>query len=1279
MLEKVKALLNRDANADRDESADGPRVGSGGERQLGSAAAGALRDALKVLRVESEDLFERAFAYVEDGVGPELLSELAGRDTAMLNVALGSPAETSWRYFYGSTADKVKAAVRGWTIQKGSKARGRLYSGKLLDAGHYARLGRLMAAIVPEVSHGPAVPDWFAVLVNDLCTTDDLPDAARHASVSPSVAGGRKAWTPALLAEVLVAGGVAPGATAPIIAGVLFDLPKPDRGYYGYPARVLLAQPGLGEFLAAERVAVTDVVLQAKAPGKGLFLERLAGHDDERDAYLDLVARLAVDAAKTVRTEALGVFAGAAADLRIAAAEPLLTTVGPTRLTTLAAHLVGVDGGRDALRRALEGATGSRATILGQALQRAELLGPAPAGADGGSGSAGAESAGEGSGGAPELVIPPYEPLVETPLGDDFVAAARTAIDAALARARAEQTEFANLSAAARQDESWREQMINRQVKTLSGISDAELRAAVDFLSGRAGVARRNRALPALRLPAVRSALPALTFLHELLLAGPNVKGNVAWQIFQETGIHEDLRAIADYLGRSEFGDPHGQIERLVFHTWHVEDMLEPDQIWPYFAEQPEALERALGLRAGATGAAAGHQREALAILAEFPVIPARYLPALSDLALGEGKTHRRAAQDALEKHHAARPLAEQGLGSGKAEVRAAAADWLMRLGDPAAVPALRAALSAERRETVRAVLLSALERVGDDIGPDLAPDALAAEAAKGLRAKPPAGLAWFPYEALPTVRWADGVVVPADVIRWWVVLACKLKDPSGTGLIGRYMSLLEPASQAALGRFVLAAWIGQDTRHPSVEESRAHADAGAQARYDRYQHWNRNYPQYYAAEAAKTVDQHFQDLFREHQATFLGSAVAEKGLLALTVGMPGAELAAAAQTYWTQYIGRRAQTDALVSALAANGQPAALQVLLGVARRFRQPTVQARAAALVAEIAERRGWSAEQLADRTVPTAGFDDDGVLRLDLGSRVFLGRITADFGLEVTSPEGKVVKALSVRKDDDPEAAKAAKAQLTAARKDLKQVVAGQRARLYEAMCAGRRWSAAEWTEYVLGHPILSRLAATLVWLENPGPQQRAFRPGDAGALIDVDDADVVLAPDAEVALAHVVLVGSAAATAWREHLRDYEVDQVFDQFGAEPPAAAPTADSVVDRRGWFSDSFKIRGRALKLGYARGVGGDGGWFDEYTKDHPSLDLRAVIGFTGSMLPEENIPAAVIDLSFRSLGRRQGTTKIRLGHVPPVLLAEAYRDYVTVAEAGAFDPNWERNSRW
>ena len=108
-----------------------------------------------------------------------------------------------------------------------------------------------------------------------------------------------------------------------------------------------------------------------------------------------------------------------------------------------------------------------------------------------------------------------------------------------------------------------------------------------------------------------------------------------------------------------------------------------------------------------------------------------------------------------------------------------------------------------------------------------------------------------------------------------------------------------------------------------------------------------------------------------------------DKGLLAFAVRMDGAELAELVRSYMRANPGRRAQFDALVRCLHANSSPEALQVLLSIARRHTMAGVRSTAAALARDAAEGRGWSAEGLADRTIPAAGFDDDGLLRLSYG--------------------------------------------------------------------------------------------------------------------------------------------------------------------------------------------------------------------------------------------------------------------------------------------------------
>ena len=521
---------------------------------------------------------------------------------------------------------------------------------------------------------------------------------------------------------------------------------------------------------------------------------------------------------------------------------------------------------------------------------------------------------------------------------------------------------------------------------------------------------------------------------------------------------------------------------------------------------------------------------------------------------------------------------------------------------------------------------------------------------------------------------------MPREVLEWWITLATKLNDPTGAGLLGRYTDQLDEPSRAAFGEFVFRAWVAEDTKHPPDAESRAYAATAGLSRYTYYQNLAKQNPEYYSGYADRTLDDMIEESRREHASQYIGSANSSKGVLALTFGIAGHRFVALAQSYMREHYRRRAQVEAIITAASFNDHPMVMQMLLGVARRHRTASVQTKARELVDALAERKGWTTDQLADRTVPTAGFDDDGILRLSYGEREFTGRLTPAFTLELTSPTGSVLKSLPAKREvEDAELVKEAKAQLTASRSELKQLVSLQTQRLYEAMCTTRQWPAEEWTEFLRSHPIVSRLIAGLVWIETSGDAQLLFRLAD-GALIDANDDDVTLAEGSTVSLAHTALVSPEQTAAWTQHLADYGVTPLFNQFGGVTPVIAPDATEIIDHRGWVTESFTIRGLATKANYLRGSAEDGGWFTEYTKDFPSAGVQLVLGFTGNTLPEENIRAAITTLTARALTRgRAGSRDLPLSTLPPVLLAEAYGDYVRIAEAGAFETDWEKNTAW
>ncbi len=1278
----------------------------------GDATLRAVRDTLAPLKLLGTGLYDDAVGYVLQGTTPEVLNSLQASRTRDVDILLGSPGRLYEQWVSPDLAKQVTAVCKGWSLASGTAARGRVYT--TADVATLARLGRLLAQAceAAELSAETAdVPDWFFVLVYDGARR------GAHDGRYPdrSAAGVADRLTPAFLEQVAVEGGVSDAdAVRTVLAAILYRGAN-DRSWYTDPREALAKRPAFDEYVSQHVTTLAAVTTVVGARGKQEVLDRIGARTTDA-GLVEIVATLAVDQAKGVRTKALNHLAALDDAAQVALLTPHLAKVPTGRLGEAVTRLVGLEGGIGALDETLAAlrdengkvaaGQGARVRLLEQTVDRSRAL----------------EDPAAGPAADVAIEIPGYEPLPDPVVEPGWAADARKRLDEQIAGAR-EQVDRAKRGGNA--NKYWADRA-QRTLKNLLSITDRDLAAVPALVTEAAPITAKTRRQYAVLFQWLSQGLEAsfadtglALAIRVFALRDADVQRNFLWNLRTQLDQVTDLRQVRDALVRAGIPNADEQICDMVFQTWWGANSLSPSVTWPYFAERLDVLDRYLGReekwRHG-TGAV-------LTVLREFPIVPPAVLPQLTVLALGTGKTHRLAAQEVLEAHAGARPLAEQALADPKAEVRSSAAAWLARIGDPASVPALRAALKKERREAARATLLSALEALGDDISADLAPEVLRAEATKGLAGKLPASLGWFPFDQLPEVRWADGAgeqgsageqggVVPRDVVRWWAVLATKLKDPSGEGLIARYIGLLDAASRAALGSFVLRAWVAQDTRGPSVESSRAHADQFAQTRWTNMQAAIKQYPEYYAGQAGQTVEDFWKSIYRQHQATYLGSATQEKGLLALTVGMPGAELATTAQHYFAAHKGRRAQAEYLVRALAANGDRAAVQQLLAVSRRFKQRSVQETASALAQDIADRNGWDGDQLADRTVQTAGFDDDGILRLDLGSpstthadgdgadgggagdRVVTGRITDAFTLELRNPAGKVVKALPAKRaSDDDEVYAEAKRQLKESRAELKAVVTLQTQRFAEAMVTGRTWSVADWREFVLGHPLMSRLAARLVWAaEVPGvPGAVIFRPGDGGALIGVDDEDVTLPDYARVSLVHAATLGDDAesgAPAWRGHLADYEITPLFDQgLGAEEPGAqagavpevADAATAIETRKGWLSDSFTIRGRATKLGYGRSQAEDAGWFSAYCKEYPTLGLTVEMEFTGAFLPEENITAAMRELVFRRTGTWGERGRLAIKDVPRVLLAVSYRDYLTVADGGAFDPEWEKKSEY
>jgi hypothetical protein len=513
---------------------------------------------------------------------------------------------------------------------------------------------------------------------------------------------------------------------------------------------------------------------------------------------------------------------------------------------------------------------------------------------------------------------------------------------------------------------------------------------------------------------------------------------------------------------------------------WYQPMMELETPIWPYLCQHWRDLDQAMGLVPQA-GAGQMLLLPAFDLLETFPKLPERYRSRLMLLANDSSRQIRDRARTLLRHTPGLGGAIALQLQDGRQETRALAADWLAARGETAQAAAIHTALGKERSDLARAAMITGLERLGEDVSRYFDPQALLKEAAAGLAKPSPKGLEWFPLDHLPALRWADGSAVDPVLPRWWVVLAAKLKQPGGNALMSLWLDRLAPGDAHRLGWMILTGWIEKDTRTPGDEDANAFALAQVDAVLQQHLKLVQSYPQsanYWSVDR----DVVFAQLKRNRAGTYLDSATDSKGMLALAARVNGADAAQRVRAFLKDHGQRTSQAKALLEVLAAIGTNAALQAVLAAANRSKQRSVQAHAALLVEQIAERNGWSAAQLADRTIPTGGFETDGTQDVDCGdNRSYRLHLDAQDVVTILNGEGREVKALpGVRVDEDKPRIDAAKKQLANARKEVKQVLAAQIARLQEAMYLQRDWDVAEWEPFIAGHPIVGRIAARLIW-------------------------------------------------------------------------------------------------------------------------------------------------------------------------------------------------------
>lgn len=709
-----------------------------------------------------------------------------------------------------------------------------------------------------------------------------------------------------------------------------------------------------------------------------------------------------------------------------------------------------------------------------------------------------------------------------------------------------------------------------------------------------------------------------------------------------------------------------GYVRHVISTRRYYGDRNSVPGIWQIAADHLSLLIAALPPR-GTDLRVAQH---ALEVIADFPSLPADLVQPLLFVAIDDRARLRDPAQKLLADAPGIDNQLIAILADKRQAVRANAARFLADRGAKAALPALVKRLKTEKSELARADLISAVARLGGDTTPYLGRDALMKEAKTFVGKLPNAKLDWLLLSTAPRLHWADGSAADPVILDAWLRLALKLKSPLGSPLFGLYFDQMTPDSVTAVADWVLASWIGYDTDRPVGPQARAKAEERAKRDIASKSSW--------MVHVGYSLEEITEIYLRSMASGYPNSGADSKGILALTHRATPATAGPAIARYLKQHGKRVSQAKAMVETLYGMGSQDAVQVLVATATRFKQRSVRELAEQLVADLAEARGWTQDELADRSVPTGGFEDDGTMLLEVGedAKPYVARLASDLSVKLFNPQGKEVKSIPAGTDANT---KEAKSLLSAAKKTIKTAHTQQQARLYDAMVSSRSWDRQTWQDDLTHHPIMQRLIERVIWrgLDASGELITGLRLTPEGEVLNAAGDDVDMAVISTIDVAHTANLPEADRQAWLDHLRDFEVKPLFAQV-SRPVRALTDAQKndtrLTDREGWMMTTFKLRTAAKKAGYDRAPIGDGGGFDAYRKEFRGAQIWADLYFTGSYVSEEDIPAAIKHMQFTQMNDRGASRALTLAKVPALLLSEVWNDLHEIAKSGAFDDDWQ-----
>jgi predicted DNA-binding WGR domain protein len=354
---------------------------------------------------------------------------------------------------------------------------------------------------------------------------------------------------------------------------------------------------------------------------------------------------------------------------------------------------------------------------------------------------------------------------------------------------------------------------------------------------------------------------------------------------------------------------------------------------------------------------------------------------------------------------------------------------------------------------------------------------------------------------------------------------------------------------------------------------------------------------------------------------------------------------------------------------LRAVGSDTALMALNGVAQKLKFKGLKQKAQEMMEGIAQSRGFTSEQLADRIVPDCGLDERGSRMFDFGPRQFRFVLGPEMKPLVRDAAGKVRSDLPApTKADDAARAEVAVAEWKLLKKTLREVLKIQADRLEDAMITGRRWTPEDFHILLVKHPLMVNLVRQLVLAayDNTGKVTQTFRVTEDQTLADQNDEETALPSSGHIGVAHPAHLDEALKSAWGQVLSDYAIIPPFAQLGrdiCQPSPEDAHGTEIIRYRGQKIPGIVMYGMLERSHWLRDTPADGGGFMQHSKHFPAANVTAFIKYTGLSIgyyeeKQELEAVYFVPGHVKPTWWGEHKNRLKIKDVDPVVLSEVLR---------------------